>query len=419
LRGQLLIGPGQGLPDLPRKPAPSGFNIRGRLEQVDIAVWQPLFNRYFAGESTSVGDLLRSMDIRIDQLRAGTSKLSQLSLQATQQPQHWNIEVDSNEVKGNVQLPHSKADPISLKLDYLSLPKSNGQNGQTADPLATFDPKQIPPLDVRIDRLLYDAKPLGALAFNVRPTATGMQIQAIDLDIRKLNIGGSFAWENTESGLRSRYQGRLQGANLADTLRAWQFAPNITSEKFHLDVNGSWPGSPLGFSLAQFSGSLSASLHKGQFRQVEGSAQALRIFGLLNFEAIGRRLRLDFSDLLDKGLSYDRFKGTLQAENGLYHTAKPLSVKGPSSDLELSGTIDMRSEQVDATLQVMLPLTNNLPLAAVIAGAPAVGGALFIIDRLLGDQVSRLASVRYQIKGNLYDPQITPLTEPPKISTQP
>ncbi|KXU38300.1 hypothetical protein AXE65_02255 [Ventosimonas gracilis] len=409
LRGELLIGRGQGLPDLPRPPAPSGINLLGRLQQVDIKAWQPIFAPYLSASSSSIHSLLRSMDIRIDKLQAGAGELSYLHLQAARQADNWDIQLDSSELKGQLLLPSAKDSPIRLTLDYLAIPKTNG--GAQTDALATFDPKQIPPLNVRIDRLLYDAQPLGAVAFNVRPNANGMQIDAIDLDIRKLKIGGTFAWENTQNGPRSRYQGRLHGNNLAEVLSAWQFAPNVTSEKFHLDVNGSWPGSPLGFSLGQFSGELSASLQKGQLHQVEGSAQALHIFGLLNFEAIGRRLRLDFSDLFDKGLSFDRLKGTLAAQNGLYHSVKPLSIKGPSSDLELNGMIDMQSEQVDATLQVMLPLTNNLPLAAVIAGAPAVGGALFVIDRLLGDQVSRLASIRYQVKGNLYDPKITPLKQ--------
>jgi len=409
LRGELLIGPGQGLPALPRPPALGGINLRGRLAQVDMADWQPLFTTYLVGSSSPIHSLLRHLDIRIDQLHAGGHQLSYLHLQAVRKASAWNIALDSEQVKGQLLLPPAASDnPIGIHLAYLSLPESGAQ---TPDPLAAFDPRQIPPLDVRIDRLLYGKEPLGAVTFNVRPNTSGMQIEAIDLDIRKLKIGGIFAWENTSSGSRSRYQGRLHGSNLAEVLAAWHFAPNVTSEKFYLDINGSWPGSPIGFSLAQFSGNLDGSLQKGQFRQIEGNAQALRIFGLLNFEAIGRRLRLDFSDLLDKGLSYDRFKGTLAAKNGLYHTEKPLSIKGPSSDLELNGTLDMQSEQVDAQLQVMLPLTNNLPLAAVIAGAPAVGGALFVIDRLLGDQVSRLASVRYRVKGNLYDPKITPLKQ--------
>jgi uncharacterized protein YhdP len=48
---------------------------------------------------------------------------------------------------------------------------------------------------------------------------------------------------------------------------------------------------------------------------------------------------------------------------------------------------------------VTLPVTNNLPLAALIIGAPAVGGALFLVDRLIGDRVARFASVHYRVEG--------------------
>ncbi|MGO1273139.1 MAG: YhdP family protein, partial [Pseudomonas helleri] len=117
------------------------------------------------------------------------------------------------------------------------------------------------------------------------------------------------------------------------------------------------------------------------------------IFGLLNFNAIGRRLRLDFSDLFSKGLSYDRVKGFLTANNGVYRTTSPILMTGPSTNLELSGTLNMVSEQVNAKLLVTLPVTNNLPLAALLVGGPAAGGAMFLLNKLIGDQVSRFASV--------------------------
>jgi uncharacterized protein YhdP len=181
----------------------------------------------------------------------------------------------------------------------------------------------------------------------------------------------------------------------------------VTSEDFHLDVDGRWPGSPAWVGLKRFSGSLDATLRKGQFVEVEGGAQALRVFGLLNFNSIGRRLRLDFSDLFGKGLSYDRVRGVLAASNGVYVTREPITLTGPSSNLELNGTLDMVADQVDAKLLVTLPVTNNLPIAALIVGAPAVGGALFLIDKLIGDRVARFASVKYNVKGPWKEPKIT------------
>jgi uncharacterized protein YhdP len=128
---------------------------------------------------------------------------------------------------------------------------------------------------------------------------------------------------------------------------------------------------------------------------------------LLNFNSIGRRLRLDFSDLLGKGLSYDKVKGLLVASDGVYVTRDPITLTGPSSNLELNGTLDMVKDRVDAKVLVTLPVTNNLPIAALIVGAPAIGGALFLVDKLLGDRVSRMASVQYNVEGPLKEPKIT------------
>jgi uncharacterized protein YhdP len=222
-----------------------------------------------------------------------------------------------------------------------------------------------------------------------------------------LRIDGGGGWEGETGKTSSWYKGRLDGKNLADVLSAWGFAPTVTSRDFRLDVDGRWPGSPAAVGLKRFSGSMDAALRTGQFVEVEGSAQALRVFGLLNFNSIGRRLRLDFSDLFDKGLAYDRVKGLLVASSGVYVTREPITVTGPSSNFELDGTLDMVSDRVDADLQVSLPVTNNLPLAALIVGAPAVGGALFLVDRLIGDRVSRFASVHYRVEGPWKEPRIT------------
>ncbi len=190
--------------------------------------------------------------------------------------------------------------------------------------------------------------------------------------------------------------------------QAWGFAPTASSERFSLQVDGNWPGAPSALRLANFSGTLDADLRNGQFSELQGSASALRVFGLLNFDAIGRRLRLDFSDLFGRGLSYDRVRGKLLARNGLYTNLAPTTLTGPSANLEMTGSLNMVSEQVDVRMLVTLPLTNNLPLAALIAGAPVLGGALFLVDRLLGNQMSRFAAVEYSISGPLNAPRIVP-----------
>jgi uncharacterized protein YhdP len=275
------------------------------------------------------------------------------------------------------------------------------------DPLAAVDPRKIPALDVTIRQLYQGPDLLGAWSLKVRPTSRGITLSSLNLGLKGMLLEGSGGWEGVAGNSKSWYQGRLGGGNLADVLKNWGFAPSVTSQNFHVDIDGNWPGSPAWIGLKRFSGTLDSSFNKGQFVEVDGSAQVLRIFGLLNFNAIGRRLRLDFSDLFGKGLSYDRVKGVLNASSGVYSTSKPILMTGPSTNLELNGTLNMISDQVNAKLLVTLPVTNNLPLAALLVGGPAAGGAMFLLNKLIGDQVSRFASVQYSIQGPWNDPKIT------------
>lgn len=331
-------------------------------------------------------------------------------MQLTRKPSSWALQLDSQQAKGNVAIPDAKAAPMAINLQYVRLPAADptAQADENApDPLASVDPKKVPALDLSIKQLYQGNDLIGAWSLKVRPTAKGMAFNSLDLGLKGMVLQGSGGWEGEPGAATSWYKGRLGGKNLADVLKGWGFAPTVTSEEFHMDVDGRWPGSPAWVGLKRFSGSLDATLRKGQFVEVEGGAQALRVFGLLNFNSIGRRLRLDFSDLFGKGLSYDRVKGLLVASNGVYVTREPITLTGPSSNLELNGTLDLVADQVDSKLLVTLPVTNNLPIAALIVGAPAVGGALFLIDKLIGDRVSRFASVQYSVKGPWKDPKIT------------
>ncbi|MDU8380951.1 AsmA-like C-terminal region-containing protein, partial [Pseudomonas syringae pv. actinidiae] len=58
-------------------------------------------------------------------------------------------------------------------------------------------------------------------------------------------------------------------------------------------------------------------------------------------------------------------------------------------------------------LMVTFRVTNNLPIGGFIVGAPAFGGALFLVDKLLGDRVARFASVQYKVEGPWKEPKIT------------
>ncbi|AZF46217.1 YhdP family protein [Pseudomonas sp. R2-7-07] len=405
-RGELFLGDGDAV-----LPGAKGLRIRGVLSELDIDPWKQLANRYAGNDpGGNAKQLLSGADFKVGKLTGFGTRFDQVKLQLDRKPVAWGLQFDSQQAKGTVNLPDAKGAPIAINLQYVKLPAVDPtvQADENApDPLADVDPKDIPALDIAIDQLFQGPDLVGAWSLKVRPTAKGLAFNSLDLGLKGMQLNGAGGWEGAPGASSSWYKGRLDGKNIADVLKGWGFAPTVTSEDFHLDVDGRWPGSPAWVGPKRFSGSLDAAFRKGQFVEVEGGAQALRVFGLLNFNSIGRRLRLDFSDLLGKGLSYDRVKGLLAASNGVFVTREPITMTGPSTNLELNGTLDLVADRVDAKLLVTLPVTNNLPIAALIVGAPAIGGALFLIDKLIGDRVSRFASVQYTVQGPWKDPKIT------------
>ena len=405
-RGELFLGDGK-----PVLPTTKGLRIRGVLSELDVAPWQALVERYAGNDpGGSAKQLLSSADFKVGKLIAFGTQLDQVRLVMKRVAASWALQIDSKQAIGAVTLPDAKNAPIVVNMQTIRLPAPDPKvvaDDNAPDPLAAVDPRKIPALDIIIRQLYQGSELLGAWSLNIRPNSRGISLTSLNLGLKGMLLEGSGGWEGVAGNSKSWYQGRLGGGNLATVLKNWGFAPSVTSDNFHVDIDGNWPGSPAWIGLKRFSGTLDASLNKGQFVEVDGSAQVLRIFGLLNFNAIGRRLRLDFSDLFGKGLSYDRVKGVLNARSGVYSTGKPILMTGPSTNLELNGTLNMVTDRVDAKLLVTLPVTNNLPLAALLVGGPAAGGAMFLLNKLIGDQVSRFASVQYSIQGPWNDPKIT------------
>ena len=87
----------------------------------------------------------------------------------------------------------------------------------------------------------------------------------------------------------------------------------------------------------------------------------MRVLGLLNFSALARRLRFDFSDVYKRGLVFDEIEGGFVLAEGRLKTQGPVVVQGPSSRFQLVAEVDLESYALAGDLVVTLPVGNNLP----------------------------------------------------------
>lgn len=403
-RGELRLGGG-----LSHLPTTSGLRVYGKLASLDLAEWKNwLANSGLVGAEggSSLGGatVLSSVQLEIAKVTGFGMTVPDVNLELSRKPRSWVLDVRSPLVAGSVTRPDLQDSPLDINVQYVQLPENTMASTSTAstDPLQDIDPKSIPSMNLVVRKVLYGNESFGSWALKSRPQANGVLFQDVNVNLKGLRVEGDAGWSLTSG---SWYKGVFKGRNLADILKAWGFAPSVTSERFQVRIDGRWPGSPAALDMKHFSGVLEPEFQSGEF--VDLGPEGLRVFGLLNFQAIGRRLRLDFNDLVGKGLNYDEVKGVLWADKGVYQTRSPLILSGPSTNLSLDGKLDMASDRIAANLRVTLPLTGNLPIAGAIVGAPVVGGAIWVVDKLLGNQVSRLTTVQYRIEGPWLSPEIT------------
>ena len=283
-------------------------------------------------------------------------------------------------------------------------PDDQSRNTALDDALSS----DLPAINLRIKNLRYNKIIAEDLAFSFRDQGMEKTLTLNHMKQNSVTYTGALNWKLPEQQgkpVQSDASIRISGQNLAHAQQAFAIKPMLSSEQADISARLNWLGYPHDFSAATLSGQASLTLEKGEFEQVE-SAPALKLISLFNFGELIRRLQLDFSDLAGKGLSYDKVTGKLSILNGQGTLSEPLKVDGSATKFEISGDIDFVQETLNQELIVTLPVAETLPLAAFLAGAPQVGGTIYIAQKILGNLFDKVTRARYDVKGAWDDPEI-------------
>ena len=329
------------------------------------------------------------------------------------------LNIESDAALGHLSLPLQEEQPMQLNLQHLHLPEpdedkdadeSDTADAQDEDPLADFDPRRLPLMDLDIAQLKIGDKDYGSWALRLEPTEQGATISRLRFDFRGLRAGiddrstrtpqepPRFLWQFDGSRHRSTLRGTLMAGNLADFLQANGYAASLNSRSARFDAELSWPGSPAFFATERLNGTLALDIDNGRFQQSGASTGPLKLISILNFDAIMRRLRFS-DDLLRRGLAYDEIEGVLRLDNGLIHIEDRLVITGPSSLYQITGDVNLADETISGEMYITLPLSDNLPWAGLLtANLPLAVGA-YLLDRIFGNQVDSLTSAVYTLEG--------------------
>ncbi len=373
---------------------------------VDLSVdWQDRANLDMTWQAGMV-------DIALNELVLGDRQLTNMTVSARQSDSEWLVTADSEWTSGRVVWPRDDQ-PVSVDLERLTVYRSDSETdeGQESERQAqTFRDLEIsnwPDVNVRIAALNMDGESAGSWSFQLRPDAAQLRVQDIVGALKSLTLTGELDWSIATGREVTRFTGDINGNSLADlgTLVGAEIPFRSKNTAVKLDID--WPGRPDQFDVSGLSGSVSVRFDDGVILEGNNTAQLFRVFNLLNADTLWRRLKLDFSDLYEAGVAFDAISGKASMINGLLTLDPELQVVGPSGAFKLTGTSNMVEETLDMSMVVVLPLTQNLPLAALLMGAGApIGGALFVLDKVLGDPLSKLTSATYSVSGSWDEPDV-------------
>ncbi|SEG54040.1 YhdP family protein [Marinobacterium lutimaris] len=433
LRGSLKLGEGQ-----PVLPSDNGIFVDGALQQLELGDINELLDRL---ESTgtmaargSVGDKtaasegagsaenpLRRVVLDIGRFDIGGFAVKDVRAQLTPADVGWLLQLSGPEAQGQIILPDDDQ-PVEVALEHLLIsppdPYLNPEQGEEAGLSASVKQQEVLPLgdlpevDLSVLDLVYKDMPLGRWNLKLRPRGSEIELQDIRGDLDQLKVRGEISWHHGERD-HTGMTLKLEGQDIGRQLELWGLDKTLDSQMLESDLQLEWQGTPWDINAASLDGSAQLLLKDGHLIESGNSANLLRVFGILNFNTLGRRLRLDFSDLVEKGVAFDRLAADYRFDKGLASSVTPLLMEGPSANLRASGSIDFNNETVDKDIDVVLPLTSNVPFAAVLLGAPQVAGAVFLIDKLIGDKLEQVTTLGYHLSGDWGDPKVELDTAPP------
>lgn len=422
-RGQIYFGEQE-----PFLTAEEGIVIRGLIDHdINAEAWQEAWQRISApdiraldtanianAQSKQTSNIIRGIDLNIRNVYGYGQTSGLMKVNATHQWGRWDVNLDSQIVRGNIRLIGQEK--IALNLDYLNLVsreddipvEPDSPSRVKSDPMADVSPSNFGNISLVLNELYLDTHNLGRWHLETEDSPDGVNISVLDGNIKGVSLSGNIIWSKQNNEHQTTLRNvRVRGANIGKIQRELRIESVIESERLRMAAALDWVGSPMAFNTSTLNGALTLRLDDGHLVTNQQQSGALKLFGAFNTGAIGRRLALDFSDLYQPGVSFDTLQAKASIKDGVLTLQEPMLIDGTGSKFLIAGQTDLSQQVLDMNLVATFPITSSLPLVAIAAGlAPPVAGAIFVTDRLIGDKLARFTSARYDVSGTWDKPKL-------------
>lgn len=379
--------------------------LSGKIASLDWDTWSAWLD---ANKKSKTGKL--DLDVFINDLKFRDTKYQNISIKYDANTNTYKL--DSPIINGEINIS-KETDKIAVQLERLNLSELTSKDDKNKDNKVIKvlqeknKQKQLPIIQFYCENLVLSKQHYRKVSVQLLPRTYGYEI--IDLSISNDNIllqaQGQWQMENSEY---TQVSGNIYTKNIGQVVKDLNFGKSLSKGNGEFNFSLQWSGDPTQFSLAKLNGNSHIELQNGMIDGVNPGVG--RLIGLLNLESIQRRLNLDFSDLNSKGLAFDTLTSDLTFKSGVVSTDK-MTINCPSARIELNGNSNLDTHTLDFEMFVSPKVGVGLPLAAAIAVAnPIVGAVVWGFDQVSGSKISEMTRYKYKATGTWENPKIEEIT---------
>ena len=416
----------------PLDPVAGQMRAQIDLPHLDLDAWDDIVPDAVGAAGQAYLPTLLSL--HCGQLRVQGHSLQQVVLGASRERSLWRANMEASNLSGYAEYRPADASGggrIFARLARLSLGQSNTSN---VEAMLDKQPASIPALDVVVDELELRGRKLGRLeveAINLSGSEAARQwkLAKLNLSVPEARLTATGSWAAPPAFAagpgggpmrrQTQMNFQLDVSDSGELLKRLGMDGAIRRGKGKLEGAIGWSGSPMALHTPSLQGKFGVDIESGQFLKAEPGVA--KLLGVLNLQALPRRLTLDFRDVFSDGFAFDWVRGEVAIDQGLARTEN-LRMKGVNAAVLIAGSADIGRETQD--IKVVVVPEINAGTASLLASAvnPAMALGTFIAQWLLRRPLSEANTQEFSVRGTWADPLIERIvrkTTPASVDNNP
>lgn len=405
-----------------------GHHAQIRSDQFNVDQWLALMQQASTNVShttlaklnTPTIPLPERIDLNVKDLTLAELEWHDVDFSARQKNLGWQAEINSQEIQGQASYIEPYDLSVSLQRLHIYLPQLEAESDD-GSPLLVDRLKQDAPLISEFDRQFHALMPnltlviedfwlqgykVGTLNMDFQRQGDTLEWKRIDIasGTNQIHING--AWTLTENSSQTTMNLDMKGENNSDLMERFGISSGIQKAPFEISSQTQWQGAPWSMKVNTLQGHLETKLGKGVISNVSGASKLLGIFSL---DSIIRKMQLDFSDVFDKGMAFNRITGSGEFSQGIFVTNN-IKMDAIAGEMTIKGMADLNTRMVDAEVNFIPDITSGIPVMTAFAVTPATALYVLAITTVISPVVEVFTQVNYQVIGPMDSPTVKELS---------